>query len=72
MIEEIYTAQSETNTVDPNMDSLDALQKMKQEGRDTLMIVDHGLKGIISIKDLFAFLSVKLDLEGGAGKSFRF
>jgi len=41
---------------------------MSQTGNSRLLVVDQGkLVGIVSLKDLLRFLSLKLDLEGGVG-----
>lgn len=60
---------SPENTIDPDADALDALVRMSRKKRSRL-VVSRGetLIGIITLKDLISFLSIKLDLEGkGAG-----
>lgn len=43
---------------------MDALTKMKRTGRSRLIVVDDGrLTGVIALKDLLDFLSVKLELD---------
>jgi Zn-dependent protease/predicted transcriptional regulator len=60
------------NTVASGDDATAALSKMHQNGNSRLMVVDQGkLVGIISLKDLLRFLSLKLDLEGGERALFR-
>jgi Zn-dependent protease/CBS domain-containing protein len=60
------------NTVASSDDATTALSKMHQNGHSRLMVVDDGkLAGIISLKDLLRFLSLKLDLEGGERVLFR-
>jgi len=60
-------------TVSPDTDALDALGKM-QRGQVSRLLVTEGerLVGIVSLKDLLRFLSLKLELEGaetnGSGK----
>lgn len=53
------------NTVASSEDATAALSKMHRNSLSRLMVVDGGrLVGIISLKDLLRFLSLKLDLEG--------
>ena len=60
------------NTVASSADATEALTKMHRNGHSRLMVVDEGrLVGIISLKDLLRFLSLKLDLEGGERVLFR-
>jgi Zn-dependent protease/predicted transcriptional regulator len=55
---------SSENTVDVSEDPMRALALMHQTGTSRLMIVDHGaLVGILSLKDLVKFISLKIDLE---------
>jgi len=54
----------ETNTVSPQMDAMAALGKMNQLQVSRLMVVDEGrLAGIISLRDMLKFLSMKTELE---------
>ena len=54
---------STDNTIDPRMDAMKALSIMSRTGNTRLMVVDEGrLVGIITLKDIMGFLSVKLDL----------
>ncbi|HLJ92496.1 MAG TPA: site-2 protease family protein [Gemmataceae bacterium] len=51
-------------TISPNADALQALSKMQRTGSSRLLITeDHHLLGIVSLKDLLRFLSLKLELE---------
>jgi Zn-dependent protease/predicted transcriptional regulator len=60
-----------SNTVASSDDATAALAKMHQNSHSRLMVVDEGrLVGIISLKDLLHFLSLKLDLEGGERTKF--
>jgi CBS domain-containing protein len=55
---------SSENTIDSAADALKALSVMSRTGNGRLMVVDDGrLVGIITLKDIMGFLSVKLDLE---------
>jgi Zn-dependent protease len=52
-------------TISPDGDALDALGKMQREGVSRLLVTEGGrLVGIVSLKDLLRFLSLKLELEG--------
>ncbi len=54
------------NTVSSSEDATVALSRMHRNGSSRLMVVDNNkLVGIISLKDLLRFLSLKMDLEGG-------
>jgi len=51
------------NTIGPAADALKALSVMSRTGNGRLMVVDDDrLVGIITLKDIMGFLSVKLDL----------
>lgn len=52
------------NTIGPEEDAVKALSIMNQTGASRLMVVDDGrLVGIIALKDLLQFLSLKVELE---------
>lgn len=55
---------SPDNTIDIREDAINALSTMNRTGNSRLMVLDNGsLAGIITLKDMMKFLSVKLDLE---------
>ncbi len=62
---EIAEECSEQNTVFPDTDATVALSRMNANGVSRLMVVeaDGRLAGIITLKDLMRFLSLKMDLE---------
>jgi Zn-dependent protease/CBS domain-containing protein len=63
-VREISEDCSEENTITPDTDAVTALSTMSRTGRSRLMVVENGkLKGIIALKDLLSFLSMKIDLE---------
>ncbi len=63
-IADVFERCSEANTIDINEDAINALAKMNRTENSRLMVLDKGnLAGIITLKDLMKFLSVKLDLE---------
>ena len=45
-------------------DAMDAISKMYQSGNSRLLVVEAGkLVGIITLKDMMEFLSMKMDIE---------
>lgn len=57
---------TEGNTIEPDADATRALEKMSRTGTSRLIVTDRGKPmGILALKDLLKFLSVKLDLEPG-------
>ena len=55
---------STENTIGPDEDAVKAVSKMNQNGLSRLMVVDEGrLVGIIALKDMLKFLSLKVELE---------
>lgn len=64
-VEKLAKPSSVKNTVSLDADATKALSLMSQTGNSRLMVIsDNKLVGIISLKDLLRFLSLKLDLEG--------
>ena len=54
----------ETNTIAPDADATDALARMKGAEASRLMVVeDDRLVGVLALKDLLEFFSLKLELE---------
>lgn len=52
------------NTVSPGRDAMDALTLMNKTGSSRLLVKQgDSLRGVIALKDLMRFLSLKLDLE---------
>jgi Zn-dependent protease/predicted transcriptional regulator len=63
---------SEENTIRTEAEASEALATMKRTGNSRLMVVeDNRLMGIISLKDLMDYLSVKLELEGETVRRYR-
>jgi Zn-dependent protease/CBS domain-containing protein len=53
------------NTISPRADAIEALATMNRYGTSRLMVVDgERLLGIVALKDLLQFLSLKVELEG--------
>jgi Zn-dependent protease/predicted transcriptional regulator len=58
---------SSDNSVAPDTDAINVLSKMKQTGQSRLMVVENGkLVGVITLKDMLNFISLKVELEQGA------
>lgn len=52
------------NTVSPNADAMEAWMQMSRTGASRLMVEDRGrLVGILSLRDLMRFMSLKFDLD---------
>src|SRR4029077_19830360 len=52
------------STVSADADAMQALSQMSQTGASRLMVVDGGrLLGILTLKDLLRFFSLKMELE---------
>ncbi len=63
---EIMEACAETNSISPDQDPMQALSRMSRTGNSRLLVVEGDkLAGIITLKDILNFLSLKMDLEGG-------
>lgn len=61
---EITSKCTPENTIDLNTDAIKALTLMNLTGNSRLMVLDNSrLVGILTLKDMMKFLSVKLDLE---------
>lgn len=55
---------SEDNTVAPDADAMGALATMSKSSQSRLMVVEDGeLVGILALKDLLEFFSLKIELE---------
>lgn len=53
------------NTIAPDTDVMQALSLMRRTGNSRLIVMDKNrLVGIVALKDILKFLSLKLDLEG--------
>ncbi|MBI3894827.1 MAG: site-2 protease family protein [Acidobacteria bacterium] len=64
-VQELTSTSSSENTVPADMDAIHVLSRMQQSGNSRLMVVEGSrLVGIVVLKDLLAFLALKMDLEG--------
>ncbi|HYZ27279.1 MAG TPA: site-2 protease family protein [Geminicoccaceae bacterium] len=62
----VMRACSPEDTVEPDADALTALARMHQSGNGRTLVTENGtLVGIVTLKDMLKFPSIKLDLETG-------
>jgi Zn-dependent protease/CBS domain-containing protein len=56
---------STDNTVRPDTDVMDAMTQMRRSGNSRLLVVDGEgkLRGVLSLKDLMSYLSLRMDVE---------
>lgn len=63
-IREAASRCSPENTISPDADAIKALAKMTQSGVSRMLVVEDGrLVGIVTLKDLLDFFSLKVELE---------
>ena len=63
-IREAASPCSEENTISPGTDAIKALAMMNQSGVSRLLVVENGrLVGLVTLKDLLDFFSLKVELE---------
>jgi Zn-dependent protease/predicted transcriptional regulator len=63
-IREAASPCSEENTISPGTDAIKALAMMNQTGVSRLLVVENGrLVGLVTLKDLLDFFSLKVELE---------
>jgi CBS domain-containing protein len=73
LVSEVVSECGVSNTISADADAVAALAKMNRTGNGRLLVVDGSrLAGIITLKDMLRFLSLKLDLTGmEAGEDMR-
>ncbi len=63
-VADIMDTCNDTNTIDIDADAVKALSRMRRNGQSRIMVTENEkLAGIISLKDMLDFLSLKVDLE---------
>ncbi len=63
-VRDIAVGCSEENTIGPGTDAMEALTRMRVHGVSRLMVVEgQKLVGVLSLKDLMEFLSMKIELD---------
>lgn len=62
---EVLESCSQENTIDPDTDAVEALSTMRKNHTSRLLVTKdgHNLLGIIALKDMLDFLSMKIELE---------
>ena len=61
---EVAVKCSQENTIGPDEDAVHAISRMKQSGLSRLMVTEGDrLVGIVALKDMLEFLSLKVELE---------
>jgi Zn-dependent protease/predicted transcriptional regulator len=64
-VSELSDGCGDDRRVGPDEDAMEALSRMNRSGDSRLMVVEDGrLAGVVSLKDMMKFLSIKMDLEG--------
>jgi Zn-dependent protease/CBS domain-containing protein len=64
-VEEVASSCSPENLISPETDAVKALALIHRTGSSRLMVVENDkLVGILALKDIMKFLSIKLDLDG--------
>ena len=65
-VNEIMTEPNDNNTVGPDADAMRVMSTLHSNGISRLMVArGESLEGVIALRDLMGFLSLKIDLEGG-------
>jgi CBS domain-containing protein len=56
---------SPENSIPPSLDAIQALARMQQSGVSRMLVVENGrLVGLVTLKDLLNFFSLKVELDG--------
>ncbi len=64
VVRDVVRPCSSENTITPDADAVEALSKMRRDGCSRLLVVEGDtLQGVLTLKDLMKFLSLKLELE---------
>jgi Zn-dependent protease/CBS domain-containing protein len=62
-VSELSATCTDGTVVEPDLDALAVLQKMRRTGNTRMMVVGNGrLLGIITLKDLLSFIAVRLEI----------
>ncbi len=70
-VAELMTHDLTDLVISPETDALEALGKMQRKGSSRLLVTEgEHLVGILSLKDLLQFLSLKIELEGEDGEGW--
>jgi CBS domain-containing protein len=64
LVSDVAESCSDDNTISPDTDAVEALSQMRRNDAGRLMVVqDRKLVGIVALKDMLSFLSMKIELE---------
>ncbi|MEX2015678.1 MAG: site-2 protease family protein [Candidatus Hydrogenedentales bacterium] len=64
-VADVMKACDRDNTIPLDADAMDALTRLSKTGTSRALVVDNGrLVGVVALKDLMRFLSLKIELEG--------
>ncbi len=64
---ELASRCSDSNSITPDADAAEAISTMQRTHASRLLVVENGrLAGILTLKDLLDFITLKMELEGGA------
>jgi predicted transcriptional regulator len=68
IVRDIASSCSKENTISSDIDAMKAFSIMNRTGNSRLMVAeDNRLTGVITLKDIMQFLSVKMDLDEPEG-----
>ena len=69
LVNEVMYSPTEENTTHVDQDAVNLLAQMRRTGQTRIMVLDdhQRLAGVITIKDLLKFLSLKVELENTSG-----
>ncbi len=63
-VSDVTKSCSEENTVSPDTDAMKVLSQMNKSGNSRFLVTEQGkLVGVVTLKDMLKFLSLKIDLE---------
>lgn len=69
-VADVMVPVADENTIHPDADAMQAMTRLNQSGQSRLMVVDGDrVVGVLSLKDLMTFLSLKVELEEDASSS---
>ncbi|MBW3539897.1 MAG: site-2 protease family protein [Planctomycetes bacterium] len=69
-IRDVMQPCEESNTIDVDADAMDALSRMSRNRTSRTIVTEDGrLAGIVALKDMLRFLSLKIELEGEQDRS---
>jgi Zn-dependent protease len=64
---DVAEACTEKNTIRADADAMEALSRMSRDNSRMMVVDDGHLQGIIALRDLMRFFSLKIELEEGEG-----